>query len=263
MTSIGTCRLCLAPDAELQDSHIFSKWVYRYVVANTPPRTNPMWVTHGKATTSSKQFRAHLLCKACEKLIGRTETYVANHIAHPTRGKPFYDHLIEVGSATSLPYRLMGLGQLDGGELVRFGVSILWRWHVDCQDSHHYLGSTYGEQFRRYLAKETEFPANACVILGAVEDAPGVRSEFHQVVTTPVSGRSANCRSHRFIVCGMDYFFIVGQRIPTDFREYCLVRGPHKRVLVMPTSHQLEFMAPLIETVPKNGGSRRKRGHVG
>jgi hypothetical protein len=72
----GTCALCLNT-AELQDSHLIPKAIYRLLRSAGDDNENPVFVAAGSAVNTSRQIKGYLLCKACETVFNeRGERWV-------------------------------------------------------------------------------------------------------------------------------------------------------------------------------------------
>jgi hypothetical protein len=69
---IRTCRLCHNEGVELQRSHLLSAAIYRILRDDgRAPNPNPVVITPEGRVQSSKQQRAHLLCRPCEAILAR------------------------------------------------------------------------------------------------------------------------------------------------------------------------------------------------
>ena len=263
MTQIGQCHLCLNNGVELVDSHVIPKWAYRWIVQRTPNERNPVLVRPGKAYTSSKQRKAYLLCKPCEDLIGTSETYVASRLRQGNGIRSFNKTVVELPVCfSSKDYCLVGLGDWDTDRLVYFASSILWRWHIyPYANEKLVLDAQYGEAFRQYLLGLLPFPLNSVVVLHCFEDQPGGVCKYEEMITEPVSVSNPGYNVHFFFLCGMRFIFAVGQHIPREYKDYCLVRGKISAVAMMtPTSELISLVVPLVAPIiAKTGGLLRKR----
>ena len=126
---IGTCRLCLRPAVELQDSHVMPAGIYSIVCGE---HANPVHVNRTVAIATSKQVRAHLLCSDCEQRFSkRGEDWTIRNCWHALDDFTLHDGL---GSSTAkatgdgLHMYLTGdVPELKIDQLVYFAASVFWR----------------------------------------------------------------------------------------------------------------------------------------
>lgn len=80
----GTCKLCLRT-AELRKSHLIPDFYYRLIRDANSPNPNPIIVTRRRATPTSRQTVAHVLCGDCENLFSRNgERYTSQQVFNGT-----------------------------------------------------------------------------------------------------------------------------------------------------------------------------------
>jgi len=131
---VGTCALCRAV-APLCDSHLMPTAVFRLLRRLTGTNRHPIVFGPGYAYQTSRQMKAHLLCRDCEaRFDQRGEKWV---MANCHRGANSFklrtaitsrppDELwkdIRVYSLTNNPI----LGQSAADMLVYFALSVFWR----------------------------------------------------------------------------------------------------------------------------------------
>ncbi len=76
---IDTCRLCMKPNQELQQSHILPEWMYRPTY-DEKGRVMPLSTCTDpkrKVKPLQKGIRENLLCSPCERKLGKYEAYVS------------------------------------------------------------------------------------------------------------------------------------------------------------------------------------------
>ena len=117
-------------------------------------------------------------------------------------------------------------------KLIYFAISVFWRacarsWVVDSTPVKPLeLGAVYKERLRLFLLGN-EFPANVALrteIIAAHE--PSLNT-----ICFPYGGRVNNYHQYSFIVPGIIFDLLVGQRIPDEARRHCTARSPEGSVL--------------------------------
>ena len=127
MTAVGTCRLCLAQNVDLQDSHILPKAAYRRIRPPPgEPDVSPIMLADGVARFTDRQLTEPLLCSACEQRIGQRERAFLEVCAHEDGSFPAANLVPPLQSSDR------GLQEADGSalpvnDLVYFVLSVLWR----------------------------------------------------------------------------------------------------------------------------------------
>lgn len=164
---IGTCKLCLTPKSELQDSHLVPAAMYRCARAPGEKNPEPYIVTPTIGMQSSKQIRDWVFCRECEK---RFDSGGENYVSKMVNTGRHFRLLKTLESKTATPLG-NGFDQFVGADLpirvdqfTYFALSILWRssiheWrylngHAISID----LGAKYNEVLRKYLLGEGTVP---------------------------------------------------------------------------------------------------------
>lgn len=97
------------------------------------------------------------------------------------------------------------------------------------------LGASYSEECRRYLLDQVRFPDHVSlkVVLSTAANA-------NLVAYVPVGGRSADNQffTHSFVVPGILFALSVGQNVPSNIRELCLVNNVKAPIFVADTIHE-------------------------
>ncbi|MCA9624240.1 MAG: hypothetical protein KC731_34685 [Myxococcales bacterium] len=127
-------------------------------------------------------------------------------------------------------------GKVDVDILVRFAMSVFWRAHAVrhelCRNAS--LGTKYGEEVRRFLLGEGEFPKNARLLTYLFEDATVLGASMDLAMCLPVGARSGKHHFHRFILCGLYFHLLLGNDLPP--RGLCLHHAEQKLLVLAPAS---------------------------
>lgn len=110
----GKCRLCLQ-DKDLCNSHIIPKFVFKKIKKGG---TDFIVVQSGKdAYKSQREYREHLLCLKCEKIIHKFETYASSSLYNFKKFSQINNDKVTVKNIDYEKFKL-------------FQLSILWRGHI-------------------------------------------------------------------------------------------------------------------------------------
>ncbi len=211
---IGTCRLCVAENADLQNSHIVPKWAYRRV-RGRGRYPDSIVLQGGIAAQKSKQYHEHLLCRACEALIEPAERKVATYVYQPGGGAPFNDLVGNVVTATESGFRFATPGKLSLPDLVHFATSVIWRASVSSIVKNCTLPVEQSDQFRRYLLGQESFPDCAACIVTFYDIPLADGSEFGALFTLPSTEypEEGTTVRHTVLICGADFDIYVGDEL--------------------------------------------------
>ncbi len=110
---IGTCRLCLRENQELQNSHFIPAAIYKICKDGNK---QPIMVGGGTARHSSGQIADELLCRDCEQRFSKNGE--AWTIANTARQEGFPIHgILEKAHPLLANERLVAFGQTAGIDL--------------------------------------------------------------------------------------------------------------------------------------------------
>lgn len=233
----GTCKLCLNT-ALLCDSHLLPAALFRLLRSQTLKLADPLFITDKATYTSSKAFKAYLLCVQCENRF-RTggEEWVMQRCYRG--GAEFLLRDSVLGSQLlddGLMGRLYSVKQNVGincNQLAYFATSVVWRaaiynWRFGLRAERVFLGP-YQDQIRRYLLGQDQFPRQAAMwVWVSSYDKPS------RAISFPQSLRVWDCYSHGFDVPGVRFTMFVGKVLPEVVRRLCIIHGEEKIVMVSP-----------------------------
>jgi hypothetical protein len=249
---IGRCRLCLFDGKELQDSHILSKWTYKRI-RGSGANPNPVLVTDGRASQTSRQVKEYLLCTPCEQRLGVNENYSSTVANQQDGSAPIFDHVLRMGEPEPGGAALGVPTTLDCEKVLRFGSSVLWRSHLSSRVPKCSLRADHAEAFRRYLLGEVGFPNDAACVLLFIEDAAGKGSPVNLLCTVPLTVHGDDFDSTRMLICGLHFEFAVGPAIPDVYREFCFARGDPRYVLLSSSYIAIDWIGPMFTSAKRTG----------
>src|ERR1700751_4466866 len=133
---LGTCKLCLRGNQELQKSHLLPRSLYKKVRTVGLGNNDPTIVSAGqKPKTSSHQYQEYLLCRDCEQRFSRNGEQYVMELAH-TKGKlPLLEMLEQIPKANAEFGRTKAYDEaitphIDRNKLAYFALSVFWRASV-------------------------------------------------------------------------------------------------------------------------------------
>lgn len=225
------CALC-QNERLLCDSHFLPRALYRYLRGKRgiDLNPNPAFINDHFDIQLPSQASDYLLCEECEaRFRTNGEAWV---LAHCYRGKrSFLLHDL----VTKLPligrmerfaaYDTAVAGRLDTTKLAYFAASMFWRsavhrWKLGPVRLFSIRLGKYEEDFRNYLLRNSDFPANAVLSVTVAES-----KECLPVALFPVSVNDGRYHHHWFRIPGIAFHLYVGNSLDESLRHGCTVRG--------------------------------------
>lgn len=240
MKEIGICALCRTPNVELIDSHVISKWIYRRILAYTPNGgPNGVAVSDGRAGLSGRQASKHLLCRPCEDLFGKWESYMSQVALQPDSSS-----FPALTAATTLA-KDQGLEvaefiDLDVSSITRFAVSVFWRADVADGEPLVDLGPARND-IRNFLLERGPLPDAVDVVLTLIRPPTGT-PRIDRMLVYPGTDPD-DSRRHEFLACGLRFTMF------TAFPHLEVASLPRlKRVLISEGSSIVNAIAEEAQT---------------
>jgi hypothetical protein len=244
---IGTCRLCLEDGLELQRSHLLSAAVYRILRDEGQfANPNPVVITPEGRAQTSKQQRAHLLCRCCEAILSREgEDWIFRHGMKNDGSFPLADILRRAKPSVGAPtehtrlYESLLIPEINAVAITHFAIGIFWKasihgWNTDGSIPVNLAG--YDEEFRHFLLGEAEFPRNT-VLAVMVREGGAIDRLTH----TPAGMAGAEMSTYQFPIPGFSFVLTLGKNIPERISQYCFVRGLGKPIVTTVAVEQFSF----------------------
>lgn len=236
----GICALCQR-NAELQDSHLIPKGVYKALREPDHVIRHPVLVTSSATVQTSEQVSDYLLCRACELVFEQGgEDWVLRN--SPKRGGrfPLRDALLRSSVKSEIPSAIICKAPHDPAfdveRLIYFAASVFWRASV-----HHWSGSKHlmtpaqlspfvEEQLRRFLLGVGPFPPGTALLISV---SAGPHPRPHCVFPTPMQRANPNVpdiSAVAFCIPGLQFRFM-WDKVPEKSQSVSVTRPPHAVLL--------------------------------
>lgn len=220
---IGTCKLCLQ-EKDLRDSHFMPAAIFAQLRMPALKNPNPVLITPDVSLTTSRQIKDYVLCGDCEQRFSSLgESWVLANMAR-AEGFLLQDSLSKAGPMDANQDFAMFSGatipgvQMDA--LVYFAMSVFWR-----AAAHQWRNVTgvmdaidiglYREQIRLFLLGGN-FPANAVILVSVWPNR-----EVPLMAYTPRRGDAPGYEAFNFLIPGIEFRLLLGDRIPLQLRATC------------------------------------------
>jgi hypothetical protein len=214
------------------------KALYRLLRSPELVNPHPTIISRDAILETSRQAKTFLLCSDCDQRFHRNgEDWMLRNCCrapHEFRLRElllsiapgYFDGQVSVYSGRNAKVEL--------AKLVYFAVSVFWRaavshWVVESTRLEPLeLGTSFIEQFRRFLVDEKDFPADAAI----TAEVLAFHEASHGTVMFPYGGRNGEYHLYSFAVPGVRFDFYVGKRIPAEARRMCMVQSPEGLIML-------------------------------
>jgi len=231
-STVKVCKLCLQIVERLDDSHFLPAGIYRRLRDDHSVNPNPVLVTPRGAVPTSKQAKAHLLCRKCEQLLCKQgESWVLAHCLQADGSFPLASALaartpdVSSSETPTKLYYASGIPEISISALTYFAASIFWRGAIYpwCSDGRVPvpLGSFFQEELRKYLTGQQSFPHDCFSLFVIVREGKAI----DRLTYFPAGNRIGMCHSYRFPMPGFCFMLFVGKHITTQISEKCFAAG--------------------------------------
>jgi hypothetical protein len=218
---LGICALC-QKNSDLQDSHLIPKWTYKRVLeADSSGAKAPVQIEGGKAFTSNKQTKMHLLCFECEQLFSKSENHVAGLTQRTNRGIKLLEKVTRLEKKQTVMASFDN--KEDAEQLAYFAASIFWR---GCVMNRCCKLGPYEPSFRQYLRGVAAFPAEAVMHVALLEGSTDI--DPRGWISEPSSRKVNIGWLHGFLLDGLAFRCWVGKSLPKAWGQVSLA-GPNSK----------------------------------
>ncbi len=244
------CKLC-GNTALLQWSHIVPRWTYKRIIKGNPPGfpPSPVRVANGSAAASPHQEAEYMLCRTCEELLSDWEKYVASIALQEDDSFPALAKTSILQMPPGFEWKVGDAARLETEKIARFATSVIWRASVSTIFQEVTLGNKYNRAFATYLLGDSQFPAQACLLVEFMnpQDIPRVdRNVVH-----PESQKNGSYHCHQFCAFGIWFRLFVGGQLPASISEFSFVEK--KRVLLSDGTRLLRSVAQAVKRATPKG----------
>lgn len=245
------CKLC-GKTAVLEWSHIIPKWTYRRLVNQRPAGApaSPVRVEGDVALASPNQDAEYMLCRQCEHIISKSESYVASVALQEDGTFPALSLVKVVPSAPDPEWQIGDASALDVDAITRFAASVVWRASASVMYSTLSLGDKYGAEFADYLLTPgSPFPGHARLIVEFMN--PQNLPRVDRMVVAPESTRDGGFHVYQFCMFGIWFRLLVGGLLPSTVSAVSFVDT--KQVLLSDGRRLLASAAKRAQGVTPKG----------
>jgi hypothetical protein len=231
---IGTCKLCLTANVDLQNSHLIPAGAYKLI--HSSDGSSPIVMKSAVTIKKDEQITDYVLCGECEQRFNDNgERWVLAYCNQFGAGFRLNDLLdqaqpLEVVGDAAI-YAGSAIPEIDMEKLAYFAASVLWRGSVhDWRSGKDAVRSPklgpYEEDFRKYLMGHGPFPPNVFFGVDIVGD-----KNLWPSVFVPYGGRREDLMwQYVFPFLGIVFLFLLGKSVdPARFR-YCAYRSPERLI---------------------------------
>ncbi|MGH9343929.1 MAG: hypothetical protein ACRD19_09235 [Terriglobia bacterium] len=221
--------------ADIQNSHLVPKAMYKYAVDPKTGKPNTVIVNKKGSFPVVKQVTGHLLCWDCEQRIrNKGEDWMMCHVWNgKTTRFPLLDTL-----NVAVPVRPFGDALLysatacgiDADQLAYFALSVLWRgaareWRTGQDSVYRITLGAYEEPIRRFLAGRANFPQDVSVTVTVCTD---IYSRLFYLPTPVKFPQHIIATAFDFVALGVRFLMVTDKAAP---KVICCVGSPEKAIL--------------------------------
>lgn len=214
----GRCPLCSRDGMDLCNSHLISEGIYWRAGEDRVVMTPQIFLS------ISNQVQDYLLCRECEAKFGAAENYILPLVRQHDASFPLLEKLkasepLGPTANGSLVYSGPAVG-IDVDTFAYFALSMFWRasvhvWKTLNGQPISMPLRSYEEPIRKYLNRETGFPASVVLKLTGCIDAGS-----HGMVFAPVEWTNDLYTGYDMTVLGVSFTMIVG--VPQGAKDWDL-----------------------------------------
>jgi len=248
------------------NSHLLPANIYKKIRRSEGANNSLVMASKESFRFTDKQIIDYVLCGSCEQRFGELENRVSRECLQHDGSFPLRDALVKQPPLDDDPELRAVSGKaagIDAESYVYFASSILWRagahvWGKGAKRVTVELGS-YKEDLRVYLLGQSAFPKD--VVIRMFVAAKGDTKD--QFATTPVPLDTKGYHHYEFIIPGIQFAIMLGQRMPQEARTACVLRSADNRVFLSDHlgRHSMKALlrtARITEKVQKGADLSRK-----
>jgi hypothetical protein len=237
---IGQCKLCLAENGRLLESHLLAAGFYRRILS-TQSNPHPLLISAKGMRSSSDQVRDNVLCEDCERLFAKNGEDYALRVAADRRSFKLLDELTRCGLTRgkledSRWSEIRSSPKVKRDHLAYFALSVFWRAAIhrwpDPEDSTRTikieLGQTNTESLRLFLLGEAALPPTANLTFYVLTDRLSQATIYLPGRTSKVGFRWG----YGFVACGFMFNLFLGKSVDPTASRVCLIHSPERFIWI-------------------------------
>lgn len=251
----ASCKLC-GTTAVLQWSHIVPNWTYRRLIKGNPPGApaSPIRVEGAIAIASPDQDAEYMLCRACEEIIGKAESYVASVALQSDGTFPALANTVLVPAPTDPEWRVGDANKLNVDAITHFALSVIWRASVSKLYDGLSLGSNYEPLIGQYLLGNAALPPQVRLMVELMK--PSNLPRVDRMVVAPESQRDGAFHVYQFCMFGIWFRVLVGAVLPKSIEPFSF--PDTKRVLLSDGRRLVSSVVPRTKAATPKGRLAKK-----
>jgi hypothetical protein len=152
----------------------------------------------------------------------------------------------------------MDSSALDTDMLCLFVSSVIWRASVSEHVVPNLSLGVYEEPFRQYLLGQGGFPSDAHLVAYLQKPPKTDLPPANGFATLATQEQGVGYCSYKFGLFGATFELCVGERIPDNFKMFCLART--RRVCAFPSDRLMQELGEMIVKSPPRGAFMRRQG---
>lgn len=221
---IEHCGLC-KNKKDIVESHLIPKAIYRIIFNESKRAKNPILMKGKNAVAISKQVKSYFLCECCEGILNK---YGEDHVLRYTyrnKNNFKFQNILKALQAeefidNAYVYSGNQIPKIKINHFLHFATGVFWKasegsWmFLGEKLENKRLGAKYGEQFRKYLNGDSNFPKNAVLTMSVSNE----KKPF-PICIFPDSYKHDGYFQHRFYIPGIQFILWVGKLIPNEIYE--------------------------------------------
>jgi hypothetical protein len=260
---LAQCALC-RQSANLQDSHLMPRGLYKLLTEPDREFRHPMLVTASTTVQTPAQVHDYLLCKNCElRFQQQAEDWVMKNGPHRNGRFPLREALLRspINStiASGVIYKEEFDAAFDLERLIYFATSVFWSSSV-----HHWNRSQHlmtraqlppeiEEQLRVFLLHEQGFPADLVLLISVTATAVLPHITFPTPMIR-VSPSAPAIDGYGFAIPGLQFRLIYGN-VPEYMKRVSVAVPPHAILVTDRVEQEIRASAEHLRETSKVVGA--------
>lgn len=237
-SNLGTCKLCLKP-GELCNSHIVPAGLYKLLDPGDDAVSNgglrdPLYFANNKSYPWSKQPRQYLLCRPCEEILNKDETYVIPLLYKYDEPFKLLALMVPPSSGSEPLFLRTTPRTVDAPSISRFALGLMWRASIATIppfDLFH-LDPGPEEAARLHLLGTGPWPKEMVMEMAVFTGARYLLDLATMTLPQASPPDEEPTRHYFWMGHGIRFDFTVGANVPDAVRHLAFCGGPLSQTLL-------------------------------